>query len=185
MKRIESYEEVQKRQKRNRFIYGVFMLFLLVVSTAGYAFLSGTGTDSSTDSANVDSGINNGIGPYSVNLGGQQFSFINSLDKTKDVPVDSVITLDNFYQKPLFIASDSDLVGSEITNNLGRYVPRVQRACYGKCELDLPEKNCSDNLIVYKQSDTRKVYQSQGCVFIDGDLVAVDAFLYKVLDIGQ
>ena len=182
MKRIESYEEIQKRQKRNRLIYGVFMLFLLVVSTAGYAFLSGTGTD---NSASVDSGINNGIGPYSVNLGGQQFSFINSPDKTKDVPVDSGITLDNFYQKPLFIASDSDLVGSEITNNLGKYVSRVQRACYGKCELDLPEKNCSDNLIVYKQSDTRKVYQSQSCVFIDGDLVAVDAFLYKVLDIGQ
>ena len=70
---------------------------------------------------------------------------------------------------------------SGITNNLGRYASRIQEACYGECERDFPEKDCSENLIVFKEMEERKIYQEEKCIFIEGDLLSVDAFLYKIM----
>ena len=86
--------------------------------------------------------------------------------------------------KQLYVASDNNAVLQEIGLNLGNYVPRVHRACLGVCEDNLPEKSCDgeDNLIVWNSdASVGGVYQEQNCIFIDGDLRAVDAFLYKIL----
>jgi hypothetical protein len=68
--------------------------------------------------------------------------------------------------------------------NLARYASRFQEACYGECEKDLPEKDCSEKLIVFRESEVKKVYEEGSCVIIEGDMVAVDAFLYRVLGIS-
>ena len=72
----------------------------------------------------------------------------------------------------------------EISLSLGRYTGRIQEACYGKCDKDLPEKDCTQNLIVWKDSAENKVYSQGKCVFIEGDLRAVDAFLYKIFELN-
>src|SRR3989344_1756426 len=70
---------------------------------------------------------------------------------------------------------------NEIASTLGIYSQRIQLVCYGSCEQDLPEKDCSEEIIVFKDSQENKVYQEENCIFIEGDIKAVDAFLYKIL----
>ena len=55
---------------------------------------------------------------------------------------------------------------TEIAYNLGKFASKVQNACYGQCNEDLPEKTCTDNLIVISYSNTSKVYQQDNCIFI-------------------
>jgi hypothetical protein len=89
--------------------------------------------------------------------------------------------LNQYYSKPLYIDTENDIIYGEIASTLGRYSERVQYGCYGSCEnSSYPEKTCADNLIVVRQSNQNRVYQNNSCVFIDGDMQAVDAFLYKM-----
>ncbi len=181
MQKIKTREEIEKTRVRNSRIATIVMLGLLVVSTLGYAFLSGTGSNSSSPASNPAQNQN---GFYNLNIGGQQFSFRNSPESAKVVPVNISMTLSDYNKKPLFVVSDSDLIDSEITSTLGQYTERMQKACYGKCELDLPEKSCLDNLIVVNSSAPRGVYQNQSCIFVNGDMLSVDAFLYKLFGVN-
>ena len=79
----------------------------------------------------------------------------------------------------LYIDSESEQVTGEIWNSVGRFAQRVQEACLGQCERDLPEKSCEDHIIVYREKSENRVYQDDNCVFIEGDMKAVDAFLYS------
>jgi len=63
---------------------------------------------------------------------------------------------------------------------LNAYASRVQEACYGKCDKNLPEKSCNDSLIVFRQNDSEKISQSDNCIFIEGNLRDADAFIYKL-----
>lgn len=178
MKRIESPEEIKKRQKRNKFIVGFVMIFLLLFSTAGYAFYSGDGLTNNQDSGFEQGQYVNGLWAYQMN--GEVFYFLKDLETAKEIQVSLTSGINNYYGKPLFIVSDDSIVESEISRNIGRYASRIQKACYEKCELDLPEKTCDDNLVIYKESENNKVYQDKNCIFIEGDLTSVDAFLYKI-----
>ena len=88
--------------------------------------------------------------------------------------------IEDYYRKVVYVASDNKGAMYEIGQNLGKYTERMQEACYGNCSENLPEKNCSDLLIVFDESIERKVYQEENCVFIEGDLKAVDAFLWRI-----
>ena len=85
----------------------------------------------------------------------------------------------NKYLGNIVYVDGEDFVVSEIQNTIGKF-SNVRRACYGKCEGDFPEKTCNDNLIVFKRADENIVRQDKNCVFIDGSLKAVDAFIYKI-----
>jgi len=89
--------------------------------------------------------------------------------------------LNDYAGLPLYIDSDVDSVSSEVVLTLGRFASRVQGACYGECETDLPEKDCSENLIIIRDSLENRVYQEEKCVFIEGDVATADAFLFRVL----
>ena len=89
----------------------------------------------------------------------------------------------DYYQQPVYVSSNSTEIANEIMSNVGPYTERIQQACYGNCTTDFPEKNCNENLIVWTPSDTNRVYQKDKCVFIDGDIKAVDAFLYRIFGI--
>jgi len=185
MRRIKSEEEIAKGKRRNKFIVGFVMIFLMVFSTAGFALygvdFGGNGSSSSDSDINQQGPYYNGQ-YWIYNLGGQQFFFINSQELTSEIPVDIDLTTNDYANVPLFIDADSDVVINEIANNLGQFTGRVQRACYGACEEDLPEKDCSENLIVWQsEAEKNRVYQEEKCIFIDGDLTSVDAFLYRVI----
>ena len=186
MRKIETQEEVEKKQKRNKIVIGFVLIFLMVFSTAGFALIGNdSGSNSQGNGQNSQESYYNG--QYWVyNIEGQEYYFTNSkeLTQNQNISVNIITTSTNFIGSSLFIDSKSDIITNEISINLGKFAARIQKACYGKCDEDLPEKDCTENLIVYKSSEEKKVYQQGNCIFIDGDLTTVDAFLYKLLEVN-
>jgi hypothetical protein len=182
MRPISSKEELEKKKKRKTFLISFLMFLILVIGTAGYAFLS------STDNPSTDGEYKEGEARFNGNrwvlaIDGKDFYFLNSPESTGNVSVVVSSSLADYNGLPMYIVSDNNAVSSEIALTLGTYASRVQGACYGPCDKDLPEKDCSENLIIWKDNSENKVYQKQNCVFIEGDTIAVDAFLYHVLGI--
>jgi len=178
-------EQTDKGSKRNSIIVSIFLLITLVSSTLGFAFLSNTGSVVSEDVGEPINGVQNAQGLWTFQAGGETFSFLNSPESTSQIPVSINKTLNEYFGNILYIASQNLEVTSEITQNLGRYSQRVQSACYGPCEENLPEKDCSDNLIVWRDSGENKVYQEDNCVFIEGNgTLSADAFLYRIFGVN-
>ena len=174
MRKIITPEEKEKSRKRNSSIIGVFLLFLLIASTAGYALLYNG--DSSNDVQQDQQQTGQGL-----NFNGQTFYLTSSENSVKNINVNITKNFQDYAGRPLYIASDNNAVLAEFALTLGKFTSNFQRACYGKCEENLPEKDCSTNLIVWKDSLENKVYQEDNCVFIEGDIDSADAFLYKIL----
>ncbi len=186
MRKIESGEEIErKRQKRAKYLT-FFLLFILVASTAGYAFTSSSESSDNGESGETGiEGAQNIGGKWIVNLGNQVLTFSSSPESVKNIPIQIDVYFDYYANKPLYIQSNSSLVTQEIASSLGRYALRVQNACYGECNnSEFPEKICSDNLIIYDIKNENRIYQQENCIFIEGDIRAVDAFLYRIFNIN-
>ena len=177
MQKIKTAEEIEKKQRLIKIVAGSVLIFLMVFSTAGFALNGIGGNDESLedDEAYFD-------GQYwNYNLGGQQFYFSNKLEDINEISVPISLKINDFSEKVLYIDSEDIETSSKIKNNLGRYSLRVQEACYGECERDLPEKKCIENIIIFKESEKTKISQEENCIFIEGTSLEVDAFLYKIL----
>jgi hypothetical protein len=182
MRKIISEAEKEKKRKRNTFIISTILLAILVFSLlAGYGSLGGTESSENPSQKGV---INVGD-RWALTFNGQEFYFSNSPEDVRNISVPLLLTLNDFAGSPLYVASDNAAVKSEIDTTLGRFASRIpQEACYGPCDKDLPEKDCtSDNFIVWKDSLEDNIYQEEKCIFIEGDLRTVDAFLYKMFGV--
>ena len=176
IRKIESEAEIEARRKRRNMYFTVFMLFILLVSTAGYAFLSGDKT-----TQNSAGGAGSEENAQSISIGGEKVYLTMPRESVKNVSVDEITRDLNFYGgEPVYVVSDSQAVTYELFSSVGRIAGKIQSACYGNCSENLPEKNCDSKLIVWNSSAENKVYQIDNCIFIDGDLRAVDAFIYKL-----
>lgn len=184
MKPIETAHAIAERERKRRRIGGIIIIALLVLSTLGFA-LSGVGLRRD-DGASEDGLTYNG--QYWVyTAGGQQYFFTHHPSELTDVSIQITKTLVDYASKQIYIASEDSLGVQEIATNLGRYSPRISEACYGTCEKDLPEKECvagAEPLIVVRAANAFRVSEQDNCVFIDGDLRSVDAFLYHVLGLN-
>lgn len=165
MRKIGSEKEIEKKRKSTMIGISLFMLGLLVLSTVGYGLIYSGSSGSVQENQNQE----------------QALSLSYPQEAVREIPVDVSFTLNNYAGKTVYIASQNQQVKTEIAYNLGKHVARIQEACYGSCSEDLPEKSCSDSLIVWQDNAENKVYQEENCVFIQGDIRAVDAFLYKIL----
>ncbi|MBU0761047.1 MAG: hypothetical protein KJ600_03670 [Nanoarchaeota archaeon] len=183
MRRIISKERKEEKKKRNMLIASFFMLFVLVFGTVGYGFLSSSRTDSNTDETSQD-GVRYTGSRWVATVNDRDFYFLNSPESVENISVETSFFLNSYAGLPLYLISDNSAVNSEIAATLGQFTTRVQEACYGPCDKDLPEKNCSENLIIWKDSPISQVYQEENCIFIEGDMRAVDAFLYNLLEIN-
>ena len=168
MRKIGSEQELEKKRKRTVMILSFFMLVVLVLGTVGYGFIY---SGSSSNAAQEENGISQA----------QSLSLSYPQETVREIPVEITLALNNYIGKTIYISSKNPQVTREIAANLGKHSARVQEACYGSCSEDLPEKDCSENLIVWEDSIENKVYQEENCIFIQGDIRAVDAFLYKIL----
>ena len=180
MRPIEVEGIREKKRKRNNLILGIFLVIILLGSTLGYAV--SLWTDSPGQLTNDDIYFDGSR--WIVSKNGQMFAFSHSPEETVNVSYSVQKTLVDFTGKPVFIASESDLIVGEISQVFYPYAQRVQRACYETCSLDLPEKDCTENLIVWKISENNIVYQQDNCIFIEGNTLAVDAFLYRILGVN-
>lgn len=155
-----------------------FILAILILSTAGYAFFSNEGASGGTSGGN--NGLQNVGDRWAWISNGNTHYSTHSLENTANVSVNFNLGLSDYSEQNLYIASESEQIYGELAYNLGFYVLKVQGACYGNCTKDLPEKDCTELLIVWTQNQENRVYQNNKCIFIDGDLRAVDAFIYKL-----
>ena len=187
MRKIGTEKEIEEKRKRNILYISAFMLFVLIIGTIGYGFISNPNIG---DSGNNITDINNeGIvveenGRWTATINGQTYYFSNSLESTINISVDITSDLLELSGVSLYVDANNTAVINEIGLALSNYAGKFSEGCYGSCTRDLPEKNCSDNLIIWKDSLNNKVYQKEKCIFIEGDLRAVDAFLYRILGLN-
>ena len=151
----------------------------MVISTLGFAFISYE--ESKQNNQNPDSGKDTGAA--FVDARGQKIYLTSSLNSIKNVSVKTSFSINNYAEKRVYIDSESDNIYYELASIIGRYAAKVQKGCFGSCEKNLPEKNCTDFMIVWNKKDENRAYQEDNCVFIEGDIRAVDAFIYKLFEI--
>ncbi|MEK6926826.1 MAG: hypothetical protein AABX11_00185 [Nanoarchaeota archaeon] len=176
--------EEAKRGRRNK-IVGLFLLLIMVVSSIGYAFLSGD--EQASGSGNQDGTLYEQNGMWIGSFGQNQVAFSSSPESVKNVSVDVNVTLNDYYQEPLYYVDESNGIYSELSYSLLPFLLRIQPACLNNCTIDAPIKNCSglDNIIVWDKTKTEnKVYQNDNCVIMEGDIKAVDAFLYYLFGLN-
>jgi hypothetical protein len=190
MRRIISKEEENKKRKRNQFLVGGILIFVMFSSVIGYS-LSGLGNTSSTTIKYNGFKFVYESNVWDVTIGSSKFSFIynpNQVDKINS----NLNLLANYSDKPLYINSENSEAATEIYKNLfyqNKIIQRIQSACLQgqTCNQDIPIKNCDDNFIIIKESNSSSVRQEKNCVFIEGkkdDLAKLsDSFLFKITGI--
>lgn len=196
-----SKSEEKKKQKRNQTIVSVFLVVVLFGSVFGVIVNSfGSGENSQRV-------IYNGLEFTEQNgfwvLENKNTEFVFKYNPNEIEKIDSNINaLESYYNKPLYVYSDSEEAEIEVYRNLFYNVQiaqRVQRACLNDtnisvgveldCEESLPLKTCDDNFVIISKSDKPGIVQDKSCVFIIGDeenLTRItDEFLFKILNIRQ
>lgn len=182
MKKITSIAEYSTREQRRKRIGGIVIIVLLLLSTLGFALsIVGIGDNSTTVENTQGFSYNGQYWVYTAGL--QQYHFLHHPNET-NYSVQLTKNLADFSNKQVYV--DSEVIGGaqEIANNLGLYSGKISEACYGECDRDLPEKNCTDPLIVIRESEIESVREEESCVFIEGNMKTIDAFLHRILGIN-
>lgn len=164
--------ERETRDRRRTRILGILLLLIMVGSTAGYAFiLYQSNTSNNVENNDQQEPINNE----------PTLSLSYGFDAVSDIPVNISFILQEYAGKTVYIDSEDSASFNEIARIFEQQSSRVQAACYGRCKKNLPEKNCSEMLVVVNSAAMNpRVRQQESCVFVDGDIKAVDAFLYRL-----
>ena len=181
IRKIQNQVDIDKKNKRSKAILSIFLLLLLVLSTLGYAFFSNPLPDEE-EITNTTPISNEKI---KINYQGSIISLISTQEEIENISVNLNITPENYAGKVLYLDVKNEGILSELASNVSSISSRIQEECYVKCQENLPEKTCTDNLIVWKESSVRKVYQENNCIFIEGDIRSADAFLYKLFNPSQ
>lgn len=187
VKRLVSKEEYIKKQKKNQRVLGVVLIIIMFGSVFGVIVGSfNPGSNSQQDYTTTYNGLEFTYdGQYfRLNLGEVYFYFTEapSSYNNLDYSMDLTKNLASFYGSTLYIDSANYMVTNELANNFQGYAQRIQLACLenSTCTDEvLPIKDCSDNLIVVRESSINKVYEEDNCIFIEG----TNADLLKLTDL--
>ena len=190
MRKIETREQREKRNSRNKLIIGLVLVVLMVFSSAAYAFFS---RDDVTTAKKIEyNGIKFSLledGRWHGIIQNQEYMTIFNPKEAENVTGNVIPGVEKYSGKPLYFSYDSDREGTdEVSRNLGSLAERAQYVCIDECKEDWPVKNCaSDNVIIIKDSNTTIIRQEEKCVYIlapRDDLVrASDAFIFKTLEL--
>ena len=184
MRKIGSEKQDEKRKKIGVMIVGILLVGLMAFSVLGFAFIGGHGGIIGGSEEQLYGQEDYFNGQYWVtNVEGQIFYFSNPLSEieTEQVNFENFGTLSEYLGSVVYVASDNEEIANKLLLNLGRYANRIQPACYGPCEEDLPEIDCTENLVVYTSSEQNRIYREDKCVFVEGESLTADVFLYKFL----
>jgi hypothetical protein len=186
MKQFQSASEREAVKQRKRKRASIFLVVLLLLSSIGFALSSISPDQNASQTPTGNEPIYNG--QYWVHtLGGKQYIFSQERATIDFSDVSMSRTLLDFSGKRVYIDTVGTLGLEALNINLNSYVAggRVQEACYGPCDRDLPERNCTDDgeLLIVRDSPTVSIREEDRCTFIDGGLAAVDAFHYTILGI--
>jgi len=194
MRKLTNPKDKDKKQKRNQLILGIFLVLTMMLST--FAIVIDSMQNKTQTSVKYNGFKFEAYNGYWITSVGQyQFAFRSNPLETKNFSsaFDNVeLNLVNTYaNKPLYLYSQDSYASQEISQNLDHFVERYQSACFESknCPQDFPIKDCTNNFIIYKISNTTSIKQQENCVFIEGkqeDLVYLtDEFLFRILGIKQ
>ncbi|MEM4625520.1 MAG: hypothetical protein QXJ28_02030 [Candidatus Pacearchaeota archaeon] len=190
MRKIESEKEKEKKQRRRQVISGSLLIILMILSVIGFAFLIKTEEENLKEEIIEYNGIK-----FTKEIDGWKAKTDNGEIKTKYTPfetgnisADFYISLRDFYMQPLFYVIDNGYAAYEIDENLKYYVSRSQEVCIDeKCKEDLVRKNCSENIIVFRRNNERKMYKNDKCIYIEANyedqLLMADRLIFKIFEI--
>ena len=185
MRKIGSYQAEESKRKRNVQLFSLGLLFLMVLSTVGYAFFSNPDVGNYDGSVSGDTGLRQYGDKWIFGPNERPIVLSHSPSESNVTELSFSFGIENYLQEPLFIDSENITALNEIAGVFGYYASRMQEACYLSCERDIPEKDCSENIIVFKDSNINSVRQQDKCIFIEGDLRAVDSFVYSLFGISN
>jgi hypothetical protein len=195
MKKIMSKEEIEKKNKKLQIILGVVLMGLMVLSTAGFAIMSG---DNNTEEV---SEIYQGfkfvkLGSYwTIELNNQIYYFQYLPQELENLEISGFYDLNQYSEKSLYYV-ENNIASQLISQNLQGKISKIQEACLigyncdtnKSIEGNLPQKTCSDNLIIFSEelessSELKtSVKKIDNCVYLSGEYIkASDAFMYKIL----
>lgn len=195
MRKITTLEEKEKRDTRNKVIIGLVLVALMIFSTAGYSFFSGSREEKEEIDYNGKEFVLEDNGFWSFNIENARFLTQYNPKETENISVPVFMTTNDYYGNPLYFSGQSSVAAKqEIARNLQNFASRMQDVCINRGDLeceteDLPTKDCSkDNIIIIKESEDIKVSQEEKCIFIfapyEEQIRAADAFLFKILGIS-
>jgi len=192
MRQIQTKDKKDKKDTRNKIIIGVVLTVLLVFSTVGFAFFSGS--DEGTDKKEYN-GIEfilgqNGLWYFQLNDATFRTQYFPK--ETDNISIQVFVTINNYVGKPLYFVGGGQGV-QEIGGNLLDFLSRrPQSGCIEDfedlCSDDAPLKDCAeDNIIIFQETNDTSITQEDNCVFISSPYgeqgKAADAFLFKILGI--
>jgi len=183
MRKIVSRHKRKKIQRRNQFIVGFILVFLMVSSTIGFAFQGGQGGGT----VNNEEG-----GEGTVNYNGFSFDYFNGFwiwgnfvfknlpDEVPEVG-GKLKNLDNYRDKIVYVQSENEGAESEIIVNLGPIASKVESVKVRDVG------NCEENFIIIEENAETEIVQNGNCVFIHGSaenlIKLTDQFLFKIIGI--
>ncbi len=190
MKQLKSLEEKKKKQKRIQIIFGIILVGLMILSTAGYAF---TNFKSKEELEKNEKIIYNGkeFIKYPQAWVLEENPRIVLANSPKEVPQELffVNTFEHYEDVPLYLEEKSGIPDYLIYENFRNTALRIQKACFKEpCSGDFPIKNCTNNFIILEINETlQEIRQEQGCVFIKGPQEnmskIIDSFVLEVFKI--
>jgi len=188
MQKLETKEDREKKESRNKLIVGLILVGIMVLSTAGYAFFSTEKGSTSKVSYGGLTFVLQQDGLWHATIQNYDFSFSFNPKDTENISSRLTLNLMSYNSKPLYFSYDSDKQGvNEIARNIGRFTQRQQYVCLYACDENLPIKNCSDSIISIKTANETLINQEDNCVYIqatqDNITKVSDAFLFKLLGI--
>jgi len=186
MRKIRTQEEFAKKKRTNQILIGVILIFLMVVSTAGYSLLSREDGGSIGSEKYGNHTFYRDQGMWGVLLNGETYYFQYLPNEIENVSISGYFSASQYSGKVLYFVNNNP-ASQDVLIDLNKKFLRAQDACLNNslCNGDFPVKNCDDNLIIFENPDNEtRVWQERNCVYISGDfLKGADAFLYKVFEI--
>lgn len=198
MRKLASKQDEEKRRRKNQLIVGVILIVVMLGSTFA-VIVDSFGNKNQTGNLNYKGYefVNQGSYWYTV-IGEKGFIFTYNpyeVQESFNTSYENITYISSYSGYPLYIYSESYQAESEIFRNFEGIPLRMQRACldsseYGlNCSESLPIKDCSNNFIIIKESNERRIYQEENCVFITGtkeDLIKLtDEYLFKIIGIND
>lgn len=191
MRKITTETERVKKETRSKIIIGVVLVALMVLSTAGYSFFSGSGEEREKIEYNGLEFFLNENNLWNFKIQNLDFSTQYNPEETLNISTPFFMTINDYIGKALYFSGENTGAKQEIARNLLNLVSRTQEVCVESLECvnkDLPIKNCSrDNIIITRELDTIEVYQEDKCIFLsspyDEQERVADAFLFRILGV--
>ena len=176
-------------------IVGGLLIFVMLFGIFGYGFGDGSGNGSGKKQEISYNGFNftyNENGYWVTEIQGIEFGTFFNPTETENITLNIEANIKDYTEKPLYYASNDGASGlNEIMSNIGRFAQyNPQEVCVEGEEClneELIVKNCTNNIIIFKNAETIKDYKKDNCVFLEAPESEQrrlgDKFIFKLLDI--